>query len=258
MKRTEWHFRHESGQSPTDNVLLLHANSNHVTYYICAMYIYVTIYIYVCATTVTAVVHHHMSLTFSIKSHRAPASLAPVHTPCLFSIDLHTVRQHLVIVHFLLLLLLTGTLFQMMSGIPHHCHHLSLVWRHTCFVQVTKTELYPWSLYICAWIGLVIALLMVFLKNALMCVKKVTLINHDCLPISMLLHIMLYIMLAYSMLFAALSNAVCLQMLFCFMFCLGLFQVWSSIMHSAFSMLVFPNYMFTPFFMWKVICSLLK
>ena len=27
------------------------------------------------------------------------------HTPCLFSIDLHTVRQHLVIVHFLLLLL---------------------------------------------------------------------------------------------------------------------------------------------------------
>ena len=49
------------------------------------------------------------------------------HTPCLFSIDLHTVRQHLVIVHFLLLLLLSGTLFQMMSGVPHHCHHLSLV-----------------------------------------------------------------------------------------------------------------------------------
>ena len=47
--------------------------------------------------------------------------------PCLFSIDLHTVRQHLVIVHFLLLLLLSGTLFQMMSGVPHHCHHLSLV-----------------------------------------------------------------------------------------------------------------------------------
>ena len=52
---------------------------------------------------------------------------APAHTPCLFSIDLHTVRQHLVIVHFLLLLLLSGTLFQMMSGVPHHCHHLSLV-----------------------------------------------------------------------------------------------------------------------------------
>ena len=55
------------------------------------------------------------------------ATLAPAHTPCLFSIDLHTVRQHLVIVHFLLLLLLSGTLFQMMSGVPHHCHHLSLV-----------------------------------------------------------------------------------------------------------------------------------
>ena len=28
---------------------------------------------------------------------------------------------------FSLLLLLSGTLFQMMSGVPHHCHHLSLV-----------------------------------------------------------------------------------------------------------------------------------
>ena len=79
-------------------------------------------------------------------------------------IDLHTVRQHLAIVHFLLLHLLPGTLFQMMSGVPHHCHHLRLVWRHTCFVQFTKTELYPWSLYICAWFGHVMALLMVFLR----------------------------------------------------------------------------------------------
>ena len=78
---------------------------------------------------------------------------------------------------------------------------------------------------------------MVFLKNALMCMlkkrKKVKLINHDCLPILMLLYIMLYIVLAYLMLFAALSNAVCLysasffchlflQMLFVFMLCLGL------------------------------------
>ena len=85
-----------------------------------------------------------MSLTCCIKSH---CTLAPAHTPCLFSIDLHTVWQHLVIVHFLLLLLLSGTLFQMMSGVPHHCHHLSLVWRHTCFVQFTKTEQYPWTLY---------------------------------------------------------------------------------------------------------------
>ena len=52
-----------------------------------------------------------------------------------------------------------------------------------------------------------------------MCTKKVKLINHDCLPILMLLYIMLYIVLAYLMLyivlaylmlFAALSNAVCL------------------------------------------------
>ena len=97
----------------------------------------------VCATTATAVLHHHTSLTCSIESHRTPESLAPAHTPCLFSIDLHTVGQHLVIVHFLLLLLLSGTLFQMMSDVSHHCHHLRLVLRHTCFVQSTKTELYP-------------------------------------------------------------------------------------------------------------------
>ena len=64
--------------------------------------------------------------------------------------------------------------------------------------------------------------------------KRVKLINHDCLPILMLLHIMLYIMLAYLMLLAALSNAVCLHNAsfsssllifanaFCFMLCLGL------------------------------------
>ena len=49
--------------------------------------------------------------------------------------------------------------------------------------------------------------------------KKVKLINHDCLPVLILLYIMqyivlaylmLYIVLAYLMLFAALSNAVCL------------------------------------------------
>ena len=69
----------------------------------------------------------NMSLTCCIKNHCTPATLAPAHTPCLFSIDLHTVRQHLAIVHFLLLLLLSGTLFQTMSGVPHHCHHLGLV-----------------------------------------------------------------------------------------------------------------------------------
>ena len=64
---------------------------------------------------------------------------------------------------------------------------------------------------------------MFFLKNALMCIEKVKLINHGCLPI-----LMLCIMLAY-LLFVALSNAVCLynaflllnlQMLFVFMLCL--------------------------------------
>ena len=44
-----------------------------------------------------------------------------------------------------------------------------------------------------------------------MCIKKVKLIKHDCLPILMQLYIMLYIMLAYLMLFAALTNAVCLN-----------------------------------------------
>ena len=42
-----------------------------------------------------------------------------------------------------------------------------------------------------------------------MYLKKVKLINDDCLPIFMLLYIM-YIVLAYLILFAALTNAVCL------------------------------------------------
>ena len=57
---------------------------------------------------------------------------------------------------------------------------------------------------------------MVILKNALMCIKIVKLINHDCLPILMLLYIMLYIILAYLMLFTALSNVVCLLNAFLF------------------------------------------
>ena len=62
---------------------------------------------------------------------------------------------------------------------------------------------------------------MVFLKYALVCIKKkiVKLINHECLPILMLLYVILYIMLAYLMLmFAALSNAVGLYNAF-FLFC---------------------------------------
>ena len=67
-----------------------------------------------------------------------------------------------------------------------------------------------------------------------MYLKKVNLINHDCLPILMLLYIMLYIVLAYLMLFAALTNAVCLNNAsffsficanaFIFMLCLCLFH----------------------------------
>ena len=68
-------------------------------------------------------------------------------------------------------------------------------------------------------------LLMVFPKNALMCTKKVKLINHDCLPILMLLYIMLYVVLAYLMLYIVLAYLmlfaallilfVCIMLLFC-------------------------------------------
>ena len=97
--------------------------------------------------------------------------------------------------------------------------------------------------------------------------KRVKLINHDCLLILLLLHIMLYIMLAYLMLFAALFNAVCLRnaffllllpLIFANAFCfhtlswfidtVRLIHVLIFIMHSAFNLL-YPNFMFTPFFM---------
>ena len=94
------------------------------------------------------------------KIHHAPATLAPAHAPCLFSIDLHTVRQHLVIARFFASSV-WNCIFQMMSGVPHHCHHLSLVWGHTCCVQYTKAELFLWLLYICEWFGLVIALIII-------------------------------------------------------------------------------------------------
>ena len=68
------------------------------------------------------------------------AAHVAAHTPSLFSNDLHTVWQHLVIDRFRLLLLLSGIQFQIMSRVPHLCHHLFLVKRHTCFIQSTKTE----------------------------------------------------------------------------------------------------------------------
>ena len=71
----------------------------------------------------------------------------------------------------------------------------------------------------------------------------------------MLLYIMLYIVLAYLMLFAALTNAVCLNnasffSLICanafyFHACLCLFHFLICIMHSALNLFVFTNYMFT-------------
>ena len=69
-----------------------------------------------------------------------------------------------------------------------------------------------------------LALLMAFLINALMCIKKeVRLINHDRLPILMLLYIMLacLMLLAYLMLLAALYNAVFLYNAYFFPFIFG-------------------------------------
>ena len=77
-------------------------------------------------------------------------------------------------------------------------------------------------------------------------IKKVSLYNHDCLPILMLLSTMLYAMRVYLMLFAALSIAACLYSAFlllifassfCFMPCLGLLThslfISSMIFHHA-------------------------
>ena len=79
-------------------------------------------------------------------------------------------------------------------------------------------------------------------------------------------NIRLYIVLAYLMLFAALTNAVCLNnaSLFyfidlckCFLFSCFVFVYFHMndfsffficIMHSAFNLFVFPNYMFTSLF----------
>ena len=73
----------------------------------------------------------------------------------------------------------------------------------------------------------------------------------------MLLYIMLYIVHAYLMLFAALTNAVCLNNAFfffslicanaffsCFVFVYFIY-FFICIIHSAFNLFVFPNYMFT-------------
>ena len=68
----------------------------------------------------------------------------------------------------------------------------------------------------------------------------------------MLLYKMLYIVLAYLMLFAALTNAVCLNNASSFLslICANALSLFISfflicIMHSAFNLFVFPHYMFT-------------
>ena len=84
----------------------------------------------------------------------------------------------------------------------------------------------------------------------------VKLIIHDCLTI-----VMLYIVLAYLMLFAAITNAACLNnasfyfSLICanafYLHSLSLFMYFFLliyIMHSAFNLFVFTNYMFTSLF----------
>ena len=80
----------------------------------------------------------------------------------------------------------------------------------------------------------------------------------------MLLYIMLYIVLAYLMLFAALTNAVCLNnaSYFLSLICANAFYFHAlsliiCIMHSAFNRFVFPNYMFTSlllFFLFLCVC----
>ena len=89
----------------------------------------------------------------------------------------------------------------------------------------------------------------------------------------MLLYIMLYILLAYLMLFAALSNAVCLynasffpmistiafyfHVSSWFIDTVCLYHVLICIMHSAFNLLVFHNFTFTPlfFYLLKGLCA---
>ena len=64
-------------------------------------------------------------------SYTMPLLIRPAHSKA-------TLGDH----SFYMLLLLSGTLFQMMSSVPNHYYHLGLVCRHTCFVHITKTELY--------------------------------------------------------------------------------------------------------------------
>ena len=73
----------------------------------------------------------YCNITFRLcaatKKNLTFATLTPGHKPCLFSGELHTLTQHFVMARFLSLIPLSGTLFQMMSGVSHHSYHSSLV-----------------------------------------------------------------------------------------------------------------------------------
>ena len=133
-----------------------------------------------------------MLLTCCRNSHNTHSTLAPAHTTCLFSIDMHTVRQHLVITCFLSCL--SGILSIDVSCV-HHFHYVSLVLRHTCFIQLAKTELC--SLYTCACFSYLIHFFFFFLPNVSLYAKNAFMfvillksfgICFHCLPISMPLH----------------------------------------------------------------------
>ena len=61
------------------------------------------------------------------KSRHTTATFAPAQTLCLFSMDLHSGRKHLVIDRFILLLLVSGTQIQNDVRCAYHCRHLSLI-----------------------------------------------------------------------------------------------------------------------------------
>ena len=72
------------------------------------------------------------------KGHCTPATHAHAHTTYLFSIDLHTVRQHLVIVHFFASSLVWNSITN-----DVRCDPSLTSFKSRCFVQFAKTELYP-------------------------------------------------------------------------------------------------------------------
>ena len=92
---------------------------------------------------------------------------------------------------------------------------------------------------------------MVFLKNALMCILKSQLIIHDCLTIVMLLYVMLYIVLAYLMLFAAITNAVCLNNAFFLFFVIDLCKCF---LFSCFVSVYFIFFLFASCTVLLIVC----